>query len=196
MQSAPPLFRLNFYLVLATIVLHGALMVLNEVFFRRAEFLQGIGWIYIPAGTRLLCTLLFGRAGTVGLLITGWVATYWFYFPGDVVRATIGTIAGAIGPYIVYLIARREYGLAASLTNLTPRRLLACAAFCSLASPTLHHIWFALRGASHLLPGYFVMCIGDFAGTLIVLYTAKGVLALTDRLPRPSPRGGTTTCDS
>lgn len=174
-------FRLNICLALATILLHGTVMLLNEVFFRRAEFLQGIGWIYLPAGTRLLCTLLFGRAGAVGLLIAGWVATYWYYFPGDAVRATIGTIAGTLGPYLVYYIARREYGLDSSLTNLTPRRLLLCAAGCSLASPALHHIWFALRGEQHLLPGFFVMCIGDFAGTLIVLYTAKGVLALAAR---------------
>ena len=46
-------------MVAAAMLLHGAVMVLNEVFFRRAEFLQGIGWIYIPAGTRLLCVLLF-----------------------------------------------------------------------------------------------------------------------------------------
>jgi hypothetical protein len=84
-------------------------------------------------------------------------------------------------------MARREYGLAASLTNLTPRRLLLCAAACSVASPTLHHIWFALHGDSQLLPGFLVMCIGDFVGTLVVLYTAKALLALAGRLPVPRP---------
>jgi hypothetical protein len=185
MPRTTPQWRLNLYLILATLLLHGTMMVLNEVFFRRAEFLQGIGWIYIPAGTRLLCTLLFGGAGSIGLLISGWVATYWYYFPGDAVRATTGTIAATLGPYLVYYIARREYGLDASLTNLTPKRLLLCAAGCSLASPALHHIWFALHGEQHLLPGFFVMCIGDFAGTLIVLYAAKGVLALLGRGGRP-----------
>jgi hypothetical protein len=180
--------RLNLALILATLLLHGTMMLLNELFFRRAEFLQGIGWIYLPAGTRLLCTLLFGGAGAVGLLISGWTACYWYYFPGDALRATTGTFAGAIGPYLVYLVARREYGLKASLTNLTPKRLLLCAAACSVASPTLHHIWFALHGDGHLLPGFMVMCIGDFAGTLVVLYTAKGLLALAGRrLPRPTP---------
>jgi hypothetical protein len=184
-------FRLNVLLVFATIAIHGAMMALNEVFFRDTEFLSGIGWIYIPAGTRLLCTLLFGGAGAVGLLIAGWIATYWYYFPGDALRATIGAIAGTLGPYLVYCIARREYGLNASLTNLTPRRLLLCAAGCSLASPALHHIWFALHGDQHLLPGFFAMCVGDFAGTLIVLYTAKGVLALAGRGSGPkSHRGG------
>jgi hypothetical protein len=172
--------RISLYMAVGTVFLHGAVMVLNELFFRRAEFLQGIGWIYIPAGTRLLCTLLFGWAGAVGLLITGWFACYWYYFPGDVARAFAGTIAGAAGPYLVYLIAQREYGLQSSLRNLTPARLLACALGCAIASPALHHIWFILQGKDELLLGFFVMCVGDLAGSLIVLYTAKALLTFRD----------------
>ena len=182
--------RMDVYMVVATIVLHSTMMVLNEVFFRGAEFLQGIGWIYVPAGTRLLCTLLFGWAGAVGLLITGWFACYWYYFPGDAIRATTGTIAGAIGPYLVYLIARRWFGLQSSLRNLTPWRLLVCAAGCALASPLLHHLWFYVNNESNLLPGFFVMCIGDLAGSLIVLYTAKALLSLVER----QRRAGATHC--
>lgn len=177
--------NLNLYMVLGTICLHGAIMVANELFFRKAEFLQGIGWIYLPAGTRLLCTLLFGRAGAIGLLIAGWFACYWYYFPGDALRATTGTIAGAIGPYLVYLLARSRFGSQASLTNLTPQRLLICALGCSIASPLLHHLWFALHGDANLLSGFFVMFLGDLMGTLIVLYTAKGLLSL---LPMPQRR--------
>lgn len=171
-------FRLNVCMIAGTVFLHGGLMVLNELFFRSAEFLAGIGWIYLPAGTRLLCTLLFGRAGMWGLLISGWLACYWYYFPGDAIRATTGALAGAAGPYLVYMIARREYGLRIALTNLTPMRLLACAVGCSVASPLLHHLWFFVHGDSNLLPGFLVMCVGDLAGTLIVLYTAKAVLAV------------------
>lgn len=176
-------FRLNCYLVLATMALHGLMMLTNELFFMRAEFLQGIGWIYLPAGSRLLCTLLFGRAGAVGLLIMGWIACYCYYFPGDPLRATMGAIAGAIGPYLVYLIAQWRLGLRASLTNLTPRRLLLCAVGCSVASPLFHNMWFALRGGDHIASGFAVMFIGDLAGTLIVVYVAKALLAL---VPAPS----------
>jgi len=171
--------RMNLWMVLATIALHGFVMVLNEVFFRRAEFLQGIGWIYIPAGTRLLCTLLFGWAGTIGLLIAGWFACYWYYFPGDVVRAMAGTIAGAIGPLLVYLVARYRFGLQSSLRNLGAQGLLLCAIGCAVASPLLHHIWFALRHEEQLFAGFMVMFVGDLAGSVIVLYAAKGLLALT-----------------
>jgi hypothetical protein len=176
--------RLSLWMVVGTVVLHGLVMVLNEVFFRRAEFLQGIGWIYIPAGTRLLCTLLFGWAGTIGLLVTGWFACYLYYFPGDMVRATAGTIAGAIGPLLVYLIARYRFGLQSSLRNLGAQGLLLCAIACAVASPLLHHIWFALRHEEHLFAGFLVMFVGDLAGSVIVLYAAKALLALTRELAR------------
>jgi len=183
-MNKPASSNLNLYMVLGTITLHGTMMVVNDLFFRKAEFLQGIGWIYLPAGTRLLCTLLFGQAGAIGLLISGWFACYWYYFPGDAIRATTGTIAGAIGPYLVYLIAQREFGLQASLKNLTPQRLLLCALGCAIASPVLHHVWFAIHGDDNLLPGFLVMSIGDLVGALVVLYVAKGMLAL---FPRPAP---------
>jgi hypothetical protein len=174
--------NMNVYMVLATIAIHGLMMAVNEVFFQKTEFVAGIGWVYLPAGTRLLCTLLFGGAGAIGLLISAWVACYWYYFPGDVVRGTMGSIAGAIGPYLVYLIAQRWLGLRSSLTNLTPQRLLLCAVGCSAASPLLHHLWFAVHKDEHLASGLMVMFIGDLAGTLLVVYTAKWALSF---LPAP-----------
>lgn len=173
---------MNLYLILGTVCLHGSMMLANDLLFPKVEFLQGIGWIYLPAGTRLLCTLLFGSAGALGLLIMGWAACYWYYFPGDLMRATMGAVAGASGPYLVYLLAQKRLGLSASLSNLTPRRLLGCALGCAVASPLLHHLWFVLHGDPHLMSGLFVMFIGDLAGTIVVVYTAKGLLSL---VPRP-----------
>ncbi|WP_374583608.1 hypothetical protein [Pseudoduganella sp.] len=175
--------RLRFFMFLAAMAMHGSMMALNEPLFRQTEFLQGIGWIYLPAGTRLLCTLLFGGAGALGLLVSGWIACMLYYFPGDVLRSTMGAFAGAVGPYLVYLAASQRHGLRASLANLTPKTLLLCAVGCALASPLLHHLWFALRGDANIVSGFLVMFIGDLAGTLIVIYTAKAMLL---RVPRPA----------
>lgn len=175
--------RLQGFMFLAAMAIHGSMMALNEPLFKQTEFLQGIGWIYLPAGTRLLCTLLFGGAGTLGLLVSGWIACMVYYFPGDVLRSTMGAFAASAGPYLVYLFASRRHGLRTSLANLTPRTLLLCAVGCSLASPLLHHLWFALRGDPNIVSGFMVMFVGDLAGTLIVIYTAK---ALLSRVPRPA----------
>lgn len=184
MHQSSPQLRSNLTLIFATVAMHGLMMLANELFVFKAEYLKGIGWIYLPAGTRLLCTLLFGRMGAIGLLLTGWVACYWYYFPGDALRATAGAIAGAIGPYLVYLVMHYKLGSRFTLASIAPATLFACAVGSAVASPLLHHIWFALHGDAHLLRGFAVMFIGDLAGTLVVVFLAKALLAL---LPAPAP---------
>jgi len=176
--------RLNLSMIAATIVLFVAALVVNELLFTRLEFARGINWIYLPAGMRLLCTLLFGEAGVIGLLLASWGVNFFYFFPDDPVRSVVGGILASAAPCLVYLGVRRFVGLRATLTNLSPAMLLSCAAAFALASPLLHHIWFALYEHKHnLADSFLAMAIGDFSGTLIVLYFAKLVLSLLPRRP-------------
>ena len=170
-------FRLRAIMVIATILLFAMMLAINEWLFKNSEFVAGINWVYLPAGMRLLCTLLFGGAGAFGLLLVSWLVSFFYFFPNDFVRAFAGGIIAAIAPYAVYLIAQRTFGLRASLANLTPGRLLICIFAYSFASPLLHHIWFAIHGdAQPLLHGFIVMFVGDLNGTLLVVYTVKLIL--------------------
>jgi hypothetical protein len=180
-------FRLQAAMVLATIALFSAMLAVNEWLFRSLEFAPGINFVYLPAGMRLLCTLLFAEAGAVGLLIVSWAASFLVFFPGQFERPFLGGILAAVAPYAVYRLARWRYGLHASLANLTPSRLLVLALAYALSSPLLHHVYFAWAGQHDLLRGFIAMFTGDFAGTLIVIYGLKGLLSL---LPRPIPRTG------
>ncbi len=65
---------MTLHLMLTGIARHGLMMLAYEGLLMRAQFLTGVAWIYLPAGTRLLCTLPFGQAGAVGQLIAGWCA--------------------------------------------------------------------------------------------------------------------------
>ena len=179
--------RLQASLVLATIALFTAMLAINEWLFRWLEFAPGINYVYLPAGMRLLCTLLFAEAGAVGLLIVSWAASFMLFFPGQFQRAFVGGIIAAAAPYAVYRLARWRYGFAASLANLTSRRLLALVLAYSLASPLLHHVYFAWVGQGDLLRGFVAMFTGDLAGTLIVIYGIKALLSLT---PHAIPRTG------
>lgn len=167
--------------VLATIVLFAGMLALNELLFRSLEFAPGINWVYLPAGMRLLCTLLFAEAGAVGLLAVSWGVSFLVFFPGNFDRAFMGGILATLAPYLVYRAARHLYGLQASLANLTPGRLLVLSLAYSVASPLFHHLWFAWRGEPDLLRGFAAMFVGDLAGTLVVLYGLKGLLALVAR---------------
>jgi hypothetical protein len=166
--------KLHLTMVGATMVMFLAALALNELLFTPLEFGAGVNWIYLPAGIRLLCTLLFAEAGAVGLLIVSWLVCFFVLFPDDPMRSFAGGILAAVAPYGVYLIARHVYGLKASLANLSSLKLLQLALMFSLASPLLHHLWFAFyEHKSDLLRSFVAMSTGDFTGTLIVLYTAR-----------------------
>ncbi len=133
---------------------------------------------------RLLGTLLVGFDGFVGLLVGGLLMDFFYWFPHDPVRAIAGAILGSLAPYLVYRLALEYYDLRASLTNLTPKRLLVLAVAYSVANPLFHHLWFALTGATkNWFESFFSMFVGDLTGALIMLYAMKGILALLPKQP-------------
>ena len=174
--------RFEVAMVLLTIVIFIGTLALNELLFKALEFGPGINWIYLPAGVRLLALLLFAEAGAVGILLASWLVCFFWLFPDDYMRSFAGGILAAAAPYLCYRGAQSLFGVKPSLANLTPRHLLLCALAYSIASPLLHHIWFAIQGEQvDLVRGFAVMFAGDLAGTLIVLYTAKAALTLGAR---------------
>lgn len=175
--------RQNFIMILVTMIMFSAALLINELLFKHLEFAEGINWIYLPAGVRLLATLLFAEAGAIGLLAVSWLYCFLVLFPNDPVRAFAGGILASAAPYLVYRGARRWLDLQGSLANLAGWQVLVCAAAYSLASPLLHHIWFALyEGRGHLLGSFAVMALGDFAGTVLVLFFTKWIMRLS--MPR------------
>lgn len=177
--------RLNLAMIGATAVLFLAALGLNELLFTQLEFAPGINWIYLPAGIRLLSTLLFAEAGAIGLLIVSWLVCFLLFFPDDPVRSFAGGILASAAPYLVYRAMRKYDGLQANLANLSPKRLLYYALAYSIASPLLHHVWFVLYEHQQDVLGSFVaMAIGDLGGTLLVLYTAKYLLLWWPRMRR------------
>ena len=178
--------RLNVAMVMATICLFILTLFINEMIFTRFEFARGINWIYLPAGVRLLSTLLFGGAGAVGLLIVSWAVCFFYFFPEDYLRSFMGGILAAAAPYLVYRIAEYLFGLKANLANLTPKRLLLCIVAYAFASPLFHHLWFFVHGdTKDFFSDFFVMFAGDLFGSLIVVYAIKAALNFLPLLKVP-----------
>jgi hypothetical protein len=177
-------FKLNAAMVMLTMALFLVALKINDLLFAHLEFAPGINWIYLPAGVRLLATLMFGEAGAIGLLFISWIVCVVEFFPDDPVRSFVGGILASVSPYLVYRAMQHYTGLQPSLQNLTPKRLLACSLMFALASPLLHHLWFALyEHKDHLGASYLAMVTGDFGGTLVVLYAAKFLLWCFTRRP-------------
>ncbi|ASU38540.1 hypothetical protein hmeg3_09680 [Herbaspirillum sp. meg3] len=154
-------------------------LVVNEIVFPRLDFITGVNWIYLPAGMRLLCTLLFGEAGAAGILIASWLACFCYFFPNDLLRSFAGGIISALAPYLSYRFMSERYHLSSSLRELTGNRLLKGVVLYAIASSSMHHLWFFLVRDIHAsLASWGVMFIGDLTGSLIVLYIVKVVIGL------------------
>jgi hypothetical protein len=154
---------------------------LNEIVFLPIEQSNGINWVFIPAGIRLLSTMLFGLAGFEGLLLAGiYLNFFHFHFQSDF-RAWSGALAGALGPYLASLLFKHWFHLEPRLKRLTAHRLLFTGVLCGLMSPVLHHtVMWILTG--HVdWTALSAMIIGDTVGILIVLGLAKGAMPLADR---------------
>jgi hypothetical protein len=81
------------------------------------------------------------------------------------IRSIAGGIIATVAPYGVYRLAREHYGLQASLTNLTPKRLLVLALAFSIANPLLTNIWLVAQGdTKNVAERFFAMLVGDLGG--------------------------------
>jgi hypothetical protein len=171
----------HFAYVGLTLLVFLSLNWVNELLFIRLEQSSGINWIFLPAGIRLLATLLFGLAGFEGLLLAGlYLNFYHFDFQSDF-RAWSGAFSGAAGPYIAYLFAKHWFDLKPRLDGLTVQRLLFTGALCGTMSPIFHQaLMWVLTGSVDWL-ALTAMIVGDIVGIFIVLAIAKVLFVLADR---------------
>ncbi|MGF6939488.1 putative MnhB-related membrane protein [Paraburkholderia sp. UCT70] len=176
--------RLHFWSIAGTLIAFLASLWINQEVFTHTSFVRGVNWIFLPSGVRLLSTLLVGFDGALGLLLAGLITDFLYWFPHDPVRAIAGALLGSLAPYLVYRFALEYFDLRASLTNLTPKRLLVLAVAYSGANTLFHHLWFALAGTTkNWFESFFTMFVGDLAGALIILYVIKALLALLPKQP-------------
>ena len=158
---------------------------LNDWLFKAFELHGGANWIFLPAGLRLMCTLVFGVDGAIGLLLAALLIIH-SNLGIDPVTGIGAALISSGAPYLVYLGALRA-GLPVTLDKLSAAKLSSLALIYALASSGLHSFWFALRGFyPNFLHNWITMFIGDLLGTLIMIYAMKVVMAIFRRQSRQS----------
>ncbi len=162
--------------------LYFSLFYLNDWLFSSMELHSGANWIFLPAGVRLLCTLLFAGEGAIGLLLASIaIAMVGGSISSDWITALGAACVSAGAPYLAYRLALRS-GLPDTLERLTAGGLSLLAVGYAFANASLHSAWFAWRDHfPSFWQGFTTMFIGDLIGTLLMVYTMKLVLALVSR---------------
>jgi len=175
------MFKLQLISILSSASLYFGCFHLNMMLFNTLELHSGANWIFLPAGVRLLCTLLLGVEGAIGLLIASLIISTQTYGEMGLLTNVVSSFISAGAPYLVYRLALIN-GLPATLEKLTAAKLALLCLVYAFVSALLHSIWYTLRSVNtDMLTGFAAMFTGDLVGTLIILYAMKMVLAAVRR---------------
>ena len=167
--------------ILITAVTYFVFYQFNDWLFASFELHAGANWIYLPAGLRLLCTLLLGIEGAIGIFIAALAISLSNLAHIDFTTMLVASVISAAMPYLAYRTAL-YFGMTPSLENLSVKILFALTFLYALLNAAAHSTWYRLRDvSSDSLNTFFVMFIGDLIGTLIIIYTIKFMLVLFDR---------------
>jgi hypothetical protein len=149
-----------------------ALFKLNAYWFEFLAVSPYVGWIFLPAALRVLAVLLFKGRGVLGLFLGAlmtnaslWGTEWWDAFSLSAVSALAPALAIGLG--------FRWLKLEPTLNGLNGWQLLTLSALAALTNSVLHGLLFyALDYDTPWQSAMLSMTVGDFAGTLLVLYSA------------------------
>ncbi|WP_213959436.1 hypothetical protein [Variovorax sp. dw_954] len=166
--------------VLGTAALWVGLFKFNDFLFGSVGLCLVINWVFVPAAVRLISVLLFGMRGALGLWIGTLLTNHAFASSWHSIIVAFLSAGGALA---ALCIGRRWLQLPASLQGLTPGKLFQLSVFVAICNSVPHNIFFWITGfMPDLWTGIGPMFIGDLLGILLVLYTARGVIAMSDRI--------------
>ena len=168
-------------LALTSAVLFVSFFVFNNWIFSAFEYSEGINWIFLPAGFRVILVLTMGLPGAIGLMLGSWyidsatmTSTAWF-FP------FINGVVSGMTPWLVMMYLIRRGWLAPQLGQMTATRLLQMTLIFSAASAMSDQlVWWALeKPEANIWLDVWPMFVGNALGALLMLYGMKFVI---DRL--------------
>lgn len=166
----------NPLIILISSLLYGLSFSINTYFLDYFSHSLGISWIFLPAGLRLLLTLMFASSGAIGIAISSILINIFFFFEDLALGIGAGIISG-LAPFLARYLAFKGMDLKTNLDTLSGPKLINCILIYSLISPLLHQALFtALNPDNPFLENLGVMIIGDLIGTIIFVYVAKLII--------------------
>ena len=148
--------------------------------------IYGAHWIFLPAGVRLLLTLVFPVAGPLGIGVSAFLIAYFLRLPGQFITALGIGIAVGYAPYISRKIVMRQFKILPDLSNISITKIFYCTLVFSSLSALFHHSWFVYRNLrTPSFDGFWIEFVGNTVGTFLVLSFFK-IIASTF-LPEKTP---------
>jgi len=157
---------------------------LNDFLFASLEHAQGINWVFLPAGFRVLLVLVLGVPGALGIATgTLWLNMDRLDSPWLLFLMATG-LASGFGPWCVKYAMEKRGWLNPELRNINSTCLLQFVLLYAAVNAVSHQIIFWGFSLTDSRPWVDVwpMFIGDLVGALVVLYAFKMSLPWLRRL--------------
>jgi hypothetical protein len=168
-------------LALLSAVLYVSFFELNGWMFGFFEYSDGISWVFLPAGFRIILVLVLGLPGAIGLVLGSWFIDSELFNGPTGVLAFLNGVVGGLTPWLVmkYLVHRRW--LNHQLHTLTASQLLHLTLIFSAASAIAHQLMWSMleRPQLNIWVDIWPMFFGNVLGALLMLYGFKFVLDRT-----------------
>lgn len=159
---------------------------LNDVLFSGPfEHAQGINWVFLPSGFRVLLVLVLGWPGALGILGgTFWLDQERLFEPGGWLTVLATGLASGFGPWLIKRWMESRGWLDDHLQSISVQRLLNFVLLYAVFNSVAHQFirWYLLRVDSQPWLDVWPMFIGDALGALVVLYAMKYALVWMGRL--------------
>ena len=137
------------------------------------NYTQGIDWLFIPAGIKLVAFMIAGLWGLLGIAVFGLITAF-DVWQLDSLPVNLGNILIWAGvPYATYRILSKLLNLDSELKNLKYVHVVVLALATTLTSSLGSSLYQSLinnRSTDMLLPTTMAMAIGDFIGTGICVF--------------------------
>ena len=154
---------------------------LNDLIFQSFEHREGINWIFLPAGFRVILVLVLGLPGALGLMVGSWYIDASLIDGSNPLLGFLNGVAGGFTPWLAMKFLQKQQLLSDQLRLLKPLHLLNLTLATSAISAGAHQmVWHWLdRPHTNIWVDVWPMFIGNVTGALVMLYSFKFVL---DRL--------------
>lgn len=146
----------------------------NSMLFDSLKYSRGVNWIFLPSGLRMLFVLVLLSSGSIGIFLASLLLNYINGFSDLHLFNIVTALISGFAPLVARQICVDYLKVGASLGNLTSKSLFQISVVFALISALLHQAWFFWNGATDdFIASSFVMALGDWLGTVLVLATAS-----------------------
>jgi hypothetical protein len=156
---------------------------INQILFSALHFSWAATWIYLPTGMRLVLTLICGFWGAIGIVLASVILGFQVHENLGPYVIMVNALISGLAPYLSNLIGLKRLAIPETLQDLKWRDLVQLSVICSVLNTVLHQLWYVW---AELTDGSWidqtgVMFIGDFIGSMLLLYFLKWLKHLIHR---------------